>query len=535
MDMGIPRDLISASHDGECTPDERAVVRQVLEQSEAARLEKRDCVQISQLLSQLPDQSAPAGFDAQVRQAVEREMLLGQSAPAVPPPRRIRSLPRLAYLFVGLAAGILVVVGWYGLVDPRWHPLQPRGAGETLAQLDDDARRLVQQPLDRLSDAQPVAEEQAIEGVSAPGLYAGGVAGASADGDDSSSARKIVSPLPAGIGENADVANAPPKPQKSALPGGLLETDGIEGTGGYGRTYGSADPAADKSSQSGQPRFRFLRQLNAAQVGEVVEALKVSANDVSVVKLTVVDRWESLAQLRVVLSENQLESDEEQQLDRQQLDRQQVDQQQLLVGVFIEASDQELASALSEIQKLDNLQELSVAQSVSLADVSRNLIASHPETSSLNKRARSLKKAKGNEAAPKQASPASPSPTRDTVAGKNAKSKNRSRQAGAQLKGAVAKTQAKLGAAKLALPTRHPVMFKPSLLARQKGSSHSLRRERADRGADSRRSELKSGEQNKVVVLFVLVAENTQKGIDGQRRNKKRQQNPVECSTDDSA
>ena len=78
--------------------------------------------------------------------------------------------------------------------------------------------------------------------------------------------------------------------------------------------------------------------------------------------------------------------------------RQQVDQQQLLVGVFIEASDQELASALSEIQKLDNLQELSVAQSVSLADVSRNLIASHPVTADLTKRVRSRKKGNGKAA-----------------------------------------------------------------------------------------------------------------------------------------
>ena len=81
MDMGTHRDLISASHDGECTPEERAVVRQLLEQSEAARVEQRECAQISQLLGQLPEQSAPAGFDAQVLQAVEREMLLGGAPP----------------------------------------------------------------------------------------------------------------------------------------------------------------------------------------------------------------------------------------------------------------------------------------------------------------------------------------------------------------------------------------------------------------------------------------------------------------------
>ena len=520
MDMGTHRDLISASHDGECTPEERAVVRQLLEQSEAARVEQRECAQISQLLGQLPEQSAPAGFDAQVLQAVEREMLLGHTATAVTPPRRINSLPRLAYLFVGLAAGILLVVGWYGLVDPRWHPLQPRGSMETLAQLDDTSNMLVDQPIEGASGVR-LAEEQAMQGVLDEGLAADRPAAASADGDDQVSIHLVTPTTPAGIPENADVANAVPRPAKSLLPGGLLGTSQLEGAPVFGSAARADDAAAFR--QSPQPRFRFLRQLNAAQVGEVVEALKVSENDVSVVKLTVVDRWESLAQLRVVLSENQLEA-----VDQQHLDRQQVDQQQLLVGVFIEASDQELASALSEIQKLDNLQELSVAQSVSLADVSRNLIASHPVTADLTKRVRSRKKGNGKAAAPRSTAP---SPNRDVA---KAKAANRPEPGDAKLSESAIEADGANRAAKLAIPTPYPIMIKPSLLARRAAPPGSRSGDRAQGAADSRRSGSKSGEQDKVVVLFVLVAENTPKGIDSIRRTKKPPAKPVECGADDS-
>lgn len=499
MDKSTERELVSAQHDGECTPAESEAAQRLLEHSEAAQCERDQCAEISQLLGQLPREEAPAGFGSRVLLSVERDMLLGEPelAPAMPVSKSLTGLPRWAYLVAGVAAGILAVVGWSGLVDSWQRPRSDSGGALSLAQRDADVAlssklpaagsELAQTEFSQSQRNLPYAHEGAFQ----------------PDGDFADGA----------LGNGPLVAEK--SSEKSAIIGHIAPVAQMAETG---------------LEVDGQPRFRFLRQLNAAQVGEVVEALKVSENDVSVVKLTVVDRWKSLAQLRVVLSENASETE-----DAQSLDRRQVDQQHLLVGVFIEASDAELASALREIQKIDNVQELSVAQSVSLADVSRNMIAAR---SGVNGRQRRVDVAEsaGLEGAPAPAAPSSSKKKSkpDTSTAKRAFAVGKP---GAKGAAATVAESAFFGrsAQKLAVLTRQPIMFKSSLLTRQEHRVRKRPVEPVPQADDSAGFPAKFDEQHKVVVLFVLVAENKQQGIDKQRIDKGRQQKPAECSVDDSA
>ena len=75
--MSLPTDnLLSAFHDGEMTPAERAAVEQRMAASADARCELSEFKQISALLKELPRDRLPSEFPQQVLQAIEREMLI---------------------------------------------------------------------------------------------------------------------------------------------------------------------------------------------------------------------------------------------------------------------------------------------------------------------------------------------------------------------------------------------------------------------------------------------------------------------------
>ena len=173
---------------------------------------------------------------------------------------------------------------------------------------------------------------------------------------------------------------------------------------------------------------------------------------------------------------------------------------------------------------------LYVAQSLSLADVFRNMIAS-----------RSGAMLKTDNALAKNSKPQSgtrPSPPRPGV---------RKRAVDKSVARAAAKAVAEGNTfgnrpAKIGLPVRFPKLFKSSLLERP------ARGRRVAAAAptptqvpsptpiapDSAGLSAKSVEKQKVVVLFVLVAENSQQGSPPGSLNKGRQQKPVECAADES-
>ena len=80
MNSKFPDDLLSAFHDGEVTPSEETVVQIRSKASPEARQELQDYERMSQLLRELPRQTAPPEFASAVLQKAERESLIPSEA-----------------------------------------------------------------------------------------------------------------------------------------------------------------------------------------------------------------------------------------------------------------------------------------------------------------------------------------------------------------------------------------------------------------------------------------------------------------------
>src|SRR5262245_53988924 len=108
-------ELLSACHDGETTPEERARVDALLANDPEARRALDECRKLSGLLRETPSQKTPPEFNAAVMQNIERQMLLGPaegsstrpaSTGAPVSPRRLRFSPAA----VGMAAAAVLLV-----------------------------------------------------------------------------------------------------------------------------------------------------------------------------------------------------------------------------------------------------------------------------------------------------------------------------------------------------------------------------------------------------------------------------------------
>src|SRR5579862_6018772 len=122
MNSKFPDDLLSAFHDGEVTPSEETVVQIRAKASPEARQELQDYERMSQLLRELPRQTAPPEFASAVLQKAERESLIPSEAAlagATVGSRSTRLSRRQLWTFgaasvAAVAAGIIAFVNMPG-------------------------------------------------------------------------------------------------------------------------------------------------------------------------------------------------------------------------------------------------------------------------------------------------------------------------------------------------------------------------------------------------------------------------------------
>lgn len=82
MNPQVPHELFSAYFDGEASPEERAVVEQLLDESVAARRELDEISQLSGLLHSFPREAAPIDLAVRVQQQTDHIPLAAQVAAA---------------------------------------------------------------------------------------------------------------------------------------------------------------------------------------------------------------------------------------------------------------------------------------------------------------------------------------------------------------------------------------------------------------------------------------------------------------------
>ncbi len=125
MDRTHHTELISAYLDGEVSPQERAEVERLLEESPEFRADLDDFARLSDLIRGLPRESAPAELATAIRQQAERQALIG---PEPTPPKRSLRREILAALsgMAVTAAACLVAVNSLREENARRAPLVMR-------------------------------------------------------------------------------------------------------------------------------------------------------------------------------------------------------------------------------------------------------------------------------------------------------------------------------------------------------------------------------------------------------------------------
>ena len=256
--MPLPTDdLLSAFHDGEATPAERAAVELRLTTSADTRRELSEIKQVSALLKTQPHDRLPSEFPQQVLQAIEREMLI-PSQP-VDPTDSVAARTRSSRRWIGTVAVLTSAAGLLLLARA----------------LDDRAGR--NGPKDQGMAGLPNSPSAPVEvAADSPLLMAA---------DDSVSLERKSDVAAGAAGQNGVFANAPTNTFTRA------------------RIAGGA---------SGENFVLDQAALRNADPGELVRAIQqTEEGEVAVVFLTVVDRKEGLDGFQFLLTKNHISRSEE--------------------------------------------------------------------------------------------------------------------------------------------------------------------------------------------------------------------------------
>ena len=134
MNPQVPDELLSAYFDGEASPEERAVVEQLLDGSVASRRELDEIAQLSALLHSFPREAAPVELASRVQRETDQLPLAEQQPVAsVAPVRSLRREWMAACLgAVATAAALLLMVN---LVDRPASHLQALREHDSAAKL----------------------------------------------------------------------------------------------------------------------------------------------------------------------------------------------------------------------------------------------------------------------------------------------------------------------------------------------------------------------------------------------------------------
>jgi hypothetical protein len=312
--MSLPTDnLLSAFHDGEIAPAERAAAEQRLATSTDARREMSEYQQISSLLNELPRNRLPSEFPQQVLQAIEREMLIPSRPIDSMAPERSPSPRRWigAAAVLTSAAGLLLLVR--ALDDRAGHDL---AKGHRVA----GTQNAPAAPVDVVADsALPMVAENSVTLGGKNDLAAGAA------------------------GQNGLFANAP------------------------------ANTVTRSRIASGAAGDKFVldqTSLRTADVGEVVRAIQQTEGDeVAVVFLTVVDRQEGLDGLQFLLAKNRFTRSEDEAKAKSDRDAPSAKRADEMQAVLVQSDVAQLATALKQLGQEKYLQSLEVDQPILLAEL----------------------------------------------------------------------------------------------------------------------------------------------------------------------
>lgn len=311
--MPLPTDdLLSAFHDGESTPSERAAVEQRLAISADARRELSEIKQLSAMLKELPCDRLPSEFPQQVLRVIEREMLI-PSRPASSMDSEPSSSSRRwvgAVAVLTSAAGLLLLVQ---ALNDRAGRNEPKLANVTGSPVPFSA-----------------AAETAI--------------------DSPLSMAKLDSAVQSSNGSLGGAAG----PNRLTENSPTDTTDGARIAGGFGGGNLYFDQAA----------------LGAADVGDVVRAIqRTEGDEVAVVFLTVVDRKKGLEGLQLLLTKNQIVPSGDEAIAKANRSSTPAVPSGEMEAVLVRSSAAQLETALKQLRDENYLQGLEVDQPILLAEL----------------------------------------------------------------------------------------------------------------------------------------------------------------------
>lgn len=356
---------LSAYFDGEASPDERAAVESLLDDSLAARRELDEIAQLSALLHSFPRETAPVELAANVQRQTDQMPLAAQLTSPASPARSLRREWTAAFSGAVVTAAALLLMA--GLVD-RTSPLtRSTIARNELREIDlgsdrmtHESERLLREAaagrIDAVTDTPALAEFSGGGGLGAARF---GVEAKDAKTEDPLMRRAVpqmMSPAaPGGVGAGGAASNAPVAAK--AAPPAFMEAPSNQA---LGNTQLLADNGAVQNFYVNNTDF-----LNGLKVGEVYQFVPQVANNdnnVAVVDLAVLDVERGADQVRVLLSNNSIrpkvtgqpESAEKMKAQQRMRDRSQGGNNELVV-VYSVGPGEQLAKTLEDMSRHPDL------------------------------------------------------------------------------------------------------------------------------------------------------------------------------------
>ena len=369
------RELLSAYFDGEVLPSEDAEVHRRLEASAEAERELADYRQISELIQDLPIESAPPEFRSAVMQAAERQMLLpaGDLPGRVSGSRSHRSRRRWI-LSGGALATVAMLFLAVRLFDGTGR-IQHTGGSAKVALENSHAESAM--------PAESVSESEFDRLAKSPRDARRAVASDHAMSKRKGSSRAEKKSVRVTRSAAAAVAMNATKDGHGSVARVDVRAKARRTPGGAGLVFGS--------------------NLKNARVGEAVKALEHSGNRVTVITLTVVDRRAGLDDLQILLARHQIPKvagtlrEEHSARNRPQKSKGNLKKQTAkslaeksaaghtpltvahtgiasgttgeLVAVYVEATPKQLAGVLGELQRRKRFVGLNVGRPIAVAQL----------------------------------------------------------------------------------------------------------------------------------------------------------------------
>lgn len=313
MNFPTPEDLISAYFDGETSPEETAAAEALLTESPAARKQLAELKALSGMIRGLPAPESPGDLSTLVLQRAERASLLGDR-PAEPVPAATRSPRRwipYASLLATVAALLMVMAFWPGA---PWSP-PSRTVVDTGDSFDD-----------------------------------------SFEGQRVASMRGRSSEVDASGHMSLNNTFAAPMSPASSRPDADAAFTGS---------------SAAKMGTPGVPPLRLSgEELASAAIGDVLEAIReVGPGEVVVVRLTVVDRVESLTSLQLLLQDNAIPAEE----NRDETYRKRLSTADPY-AFYVESDTEQISTVFAQLQRDAQFAEIEVASLLPTEQLNRTFV-----------------------------------------------------------------------------------------------------------------------------------------------------------------